>query len=215
MSRLRKASRVWHKPDALAAAARVLLAQDAPIFAVDPAAIFAPPAPLEIELGAGKGEFIIDYAADHPEHNFLAVELSGTVGQLLAVRCGRAELPNLRVAKMDARTLVNLMLPDGSVAVYHIYFPDPWPKERHFKHRLFTPFFVNSLARTLAPAGVVHVASDVSDWAGEIFAMLEAGGFSRIDVATPGARRTGFARKYIEAGKPVFAGSFEKVSPPA
>jgi tRNA (guanine-N7-)-methyltransferase len=214
MSRLRKASRVWRTPDALAAAARVLLTQDAPAFNVDPAAIFARPAPLEIELGAGKGEFIIEYAAAHPEHNFLAVELSGTVSQLLAVRCGRAELANLRVARMDARTLVNLMLPDRCVAAYHIYFPDPWPKERHLKHRLVNPFFVRNLARTLEPAGTVCVASDVSRWASEIFVMLEAGGFKRVGAETPGSSRTGFARRYQQEGKPVFSGTFVMVSPP-
>ncbi len=208
MSRLRKASRVWRNPEALAAARRVLIAQDAPLFAIDPGAIFPRRAPLEIELGAGKGEFIIEYAAAHRERNFLAVELSATVAQLLAVRCARAELPNLRVARMDARTLVNLMLADRSVAAFHVYFPDPWPKERHQKHRLITPLFVRSLARTLAPGGLVCAASDVEEWAREIFATLEAGGFERIGQEPPGANRTGFGRKYLAGGKKVFSAGF-------
>ncbi|HLX37210.1 MAG TPA: hypothetical protein VKR29_05390 [Candidatus Binataceae bacterium] len=210
MSRLRKASRMWRDDSARDAASRVMLSQEVPYFAVEPDAIFPRRAPLEIEIGAGKGEFIIEHAAAHPERNFLAIELSKVVGQLLAVRCGRAELPNVRVARIDARMLVNLMLPDASVAAFHIYYPDPWPKERHIKHRMVTPYFARSLARTLIPEGAVYSASDVKPWAEEIFAMLEGGGFRRIDLEPPGARRTGFARKYLAQGKPVYFASFAK-----
>jgi len=208
MSRLRKASRVWRNPEAMAAAQRVLISHEAPVFAIDLDTIFPRRAPVEIELGAGKGEFIIEYAANHRDRNFLAVELSGTVAQLLAVRCARAELPNLRVARMDARSLVNLMLTDRSAAAYHIYFPDPWPKERHLKHRLVTPLFVGNLVRTLAPRGLVCAASDVADWAHEIFATLEAGGFERIGQEAPGAYRTGFGLKYLAGGKKVYSATF-------
>jgi len=212
MSRLRKASRVWRDEGAIEAASRVMLSQDVPYFAIEPEAIFGRRAPLEIEIGAGKGDFIVEYASANPERDFLAIELSGTVGQLLAVRCGRAALPNLRVARMDARTLVNLMLPDASVAAFHIYYPDPWPKERHLKHRMVSPTFVHNLTRSLTDDGAVFAASDVRGWAEEIFAMLEAGGFRRIDREPPGARCTGFARKYLAQGKPVYFGSFEKAS---
>lgn len=96
MSRLRKASRVWRDEGAREAASRVMLSQEVDYFTIEPDAIFARRAPLEIEIGAGKGDFILEYASAYPEKNFLAIELSGTVGQLLAVRCGRAELPNVR-----------------------------------------------------------------------------------------------------------------------
>src|SRR5438309_959037 len=168
MARLRKASRLLRDPAKLKDAARVMIRDDGAVFTIDPRAIFGRDAPLEIELGAGKGEFIIDHARANPDRNFLAVELSTTVARLLAARCGRASLGNLRVARMDARPLVNLMLPDRSVAAYHIYFPDPWPKERHTKHRLFTPIFVHNLARTVSTRGIVHVATDVEDRSKEI-----------------------------------------------
>ncbi len=191
-----------------------MLSQNVDYFSIEPEAIFGRRAPLEIEIGAGKGDFILEYASANPETNFLAIELSGTVGQLLAVRCGRAELPNVRVAKMDARTLVNLMLPDVSVAAFHIYYPDPWPKERHLKHRMVTPIFVGNLARTLSENGAVYAASDVKEWAEEIFAMLEGGGFRRIEKEPPGAKRSAFGRKYMAQGKPVYFASFEKVAAP-
>jgi tRNA (guanine-N7-)-methyltransferase len=201
---------VWRDEGAREAASRVMLSQEVAYFTIEPNAIFARRAPLEIEIGAGKGEFILEYASSNPERNFLAIELSGTVGQLLAVRCGRAELPNVRVARMDARALVNLMLPDASVAAFHIYYPDPWPKERHIKHRMVSPYFVRNLARTLTPDGAIYAASDVKEWAEEIFAMLEAGGFRRIEKEPPGARRSGFGRKYMAQGKPVYFASFVK-----
>ncbi len=212
MARLRKAARLWQRPDSRSLAAAVLVPDDGPVFTIEPERLFARRAPLEVELGAGKGEFIIERAAGDPGRNFLAAELSAVIARMLAVRCGRARLPNLRVARMDARTLVNLMLRDSSVAAYHVYFPDPWPKERHAKHRLFTPYLVRHLARTLEPGGVVHVATDVAARAEEIFAMLEAAGFARAPSATAGARSTGFARKYLAAGRRVYAGAF--VRPP-
>ncbi len=187
-----------------------MLSQNVSYFSIEPEAIFGRRAPLEIEIGAGKGDFILEYAAANPEKNFLAIELSGTVGQLLATRCGRAELPNVRVARMDARTLVNLMLPEASVAAYHIYYPDPWPKERHLKHRMVTPILVDNLSRTLSENGAVYAASDVKEWAEDIFAMLDQGGFRRIDKEPPGAKRSAFGRKYMARGKPVYSASFAK-----
>ncbi len=178
------------------------------LFAIDPEVIFARAAPLEIELGAGRGDFIVARAAEFPERNFIAVELSGVVSRMLAVRCGAAGLANLRVARMDARPLVNLMLAPRSVSAYHIYFPDPWPKERHHKHRLFTPRMAAGLARTLAADGILYVATDVADYAAQIFPMLEAAGFARSETRAPGAQATAFARKFIAIGKPVFSATF-------
>ena len=153
MARLRKAARIWGNPKAREIGERVLFAPDDNLFAIDPPAMFGRRAPVEIEIGAGKGEFIIERAAEFPDRNFIAVELSATITRVLAVRCGRAGLDNLRVVRMDARTLVNLMLPDASVSAYHIYYPDPWPKERHVKHRLFTPTLAASLFRTRRAGG--------------------------------------------------------------
>jgi tRNA (guanine-N7-)-methyltransferase len=210
MARLRKAARIWGNPKAREIGERVLFTPDDHLFTIDPPAMFGRRAPIEVEIGAGKGEFIIERAAQFPERNFIAVELSSTITRVLAVRCGRAGLDNLRVVRMDARTLVNLMLGDASVSAYHIYYPDPWPKERHVKHRLFTPTLVASLFRTVEPGAITYVATDVRDYAAEIFPMMLAAGFIRAVEAAPGAERTGFARKYVAAGKPVFSASFRR-----
>jgi tRNA (guanine-N7-)-methyltransferase len=210
MARLRKGARIWGNPQARKIAERVLIKSDASFFTIDPPAMFGRIAPIEIEIGAGKGEFIIERAAEFPDRDFIAVELSGTIARVLAVRCGRAGIDNLRVARMDARTLVNLMLEPSSVSAFHIYFPDPWPKERQVKHRLFTPTLAANLYRTLEAGAIAYVATDVRDYAGEIFPMMEMAGFIRAAEAVPGAVRTGFARKYVAAGKPIFAAAFRK-----
>lgn len=208
MARLRKAGRIWRKPEARACAGRVLIEACDGVFSIDPSAIFERAAPLEIELGAGRGDFIVARAAEFPERNFIAVELSAVVSRMLAVRCGAAGLVNLRVVRMDARPLVGLMLAPRSVSAYHIYFPDPWPKERHHKHRLFTPRLAAGLARTIAMDGLLCVATDVGGYAAEIFPMLEAAGFMRVVESAPGAGATAFARKFMAIGKPVFAATF-------
>jgi tRNA (guanine-N7-)-methyltransferase len=208
VARLRKASRGWRDGDAREAAARVTVPCDGACFTIEPERLFWREAPLEIEVGAGRGDFIIERAAAAPECDFLAVELAGAVAQLMAVRAGRRGLDNLRVVRMDARPLVNLMLPERCVAAYHIYFPDPWPKERHLKHRLFTPYFAASLARTLADGAPLYVATDVAGYADAIFTMAEAAGLTRVDMPVPGASETGFARKFIAARLPVYAGAF-------
>ncbi len=210
MARLRKAAKIWQRPESRTAADSALIAGDDRVFTIDPKAIFGRTGSLEIEIGAGKGDFIISRATEYPDRNFLAVELSGIVSRMLAVRCGRAGLRNLRVVRMDARTLVNLMLEPESVSTFHIYFPDPWPKERHHKHRLFTPGFAANLKNTLATNGTLYVATDVAEYAHDIFALLDASGLQSSTETVPGCDRTGFGRKFVASGKPIYARTYRK-----
>lgn len=215
MARLRKAARMWRDPEKRALAARVMVAEegplyaDGPFYAIDPERLFGRRAPLEVELGAGRGDFIIEYAANRPERDFLAVELAASVARVLALRGARRGLDNLRVARMDARTLVNLMLPAQSLSACHVYFPDPWLTLSQHKHRMLSPGFARRLKRVLASEAMVHVATDVEPYAGEMFAMLEGAGFRRVVAAAPGARASGFGRKYLAQGKMVFSASFK------
>ena len=208
MARLRNVQRWWSKPEAQALVERVAVGHGDVAMSVEPLALFGRTAPLEVELGSGKGEFLIEQALATPHRDFLGVELDAAVARLFALRAARAGCVNLRVLRADGRTVVNLLLPDRSVTVYHVYFPDPWPKLRHLKHRLFSSQFSSGLMRTLAPGGTVCVATDVGGYAGEMFAQLNAAGLRRIDDCTPGGRSTGFARKYLGAGKPVFEACF-------
>ena len=211
MARLRKAAKIWRQPQSRTAAGCAEVAAVDGLFAVNPRAIFGSAGPpLEIELGAGTGDFIIARAGEFPDRNFLAIESSGVVSRVLAVRCGCAALRNLRVVRMDGRTLVNLMIGPESVSAYHVYFPDPWPKERHHKRRLFTPYLVANLERTLAPGGALYVATDVGDYAGEIFAMLDATALVRSGEEVPGCVKTAFGRKFAAGGKAIHARAYRK-----
>ena len=210
MARLRKAAKIWRRPEARTAAVSVLVAESADFFTVNPEAIFNSSAPLEVELGAGKGDFIVARAVENPDRNFLAIELSGLVSRMLAVRCGRAGLSNLRVIRMDARSLVNLMLESESVSTYHIYFPDPWPKERHHKHRLFTPHFVAGLYRTMAVGGTLQVATDVPDYARQIFQLLDESDLVLHSAEVPAPSQTAFGKRFIATGKPIYARTYRK-----
>ena len=199
---------MWRDPEKRALATSVLVAEDGPLYAIDPERLFGRRAPLEVELGAGRGDFIIEYAAQRPERDFLAVELAASVARVLALRVARRGLGNVRVARMDARTLVNLMLPDASLSALHVYFPDPWLTLSQQKHRMFSTGFAERLKRVLAPEAIVHVATDVEPYAMDMFEMLTGAGFCQVEVAAPGARASGFALKYLAQGKAVFSASF-------
>jgi tRNA (guanine-N7-)-methyltransferase len=213
MARLRKQSRIWRLADG--GAGGHLMTGGPDYFTIEPDSQFGRSAPLEIEIGAGRGDFIMCRAASMPERNFLAVELSAPLVQFLAARAARQGLRNLRIARIDARPLVNLFLPRGSVSAYHVYFPDPWPKARHAKHRLFTPWFVANLARTMTAGGILYVATDVADYADFIFSMACTHSLHPSTEPVPGAATTGFARKFIAEGRAVYGQAFTKPAPVA
>lgn len=160
-------------------------------------------------MGSGKGDFILERARQFPQHNFLAVELAGSVFQWLAIRVARSGLGNLRAIRADARPVVNLMLPAAGVRAFHVYFPDPWPKSRHSKHRLLSPSLIGGLARCLEPAGRIYLATDV-DWYFEHAASLFAQhGFRVTGENAFGARTTNFGRRFASAGKTIHGACFE------
>jgi len=208
MGRLRKTGRVRRTAETDGGACVMVACTD--YFTIEPLSLFRRVAPLEIEIGAGRGDFIIGRAAAHPERNFLAVEVSAPLAQFLAARAARAALQNLRIARTDARPLVNLFLPGGCVSAYHVYFPDPWPKARHAKHRLFTPWFVANLRRTMAAGASLYIATDVLDYAESIFSMVDEQGLQPAGEPVAEVAKTGFARKFIAEGRTVYAQAFVK-----
>ena len=135
---------------------------------LSPQEVFGRKAPLVLEIGSGMGETTAAIAAEHPEADFLAVEVHGPgVGSLLN-RIAAAGLANVRVIRHDAVEVLERMVPDGALAALHIYFPDPWPKKRHHKRRLVEPSFVSLAGKKLAPGAIVHVATDWPDYAEQI-----------------------------------------------
>lgn len=128
-------------------------------------AVFGRSAPRVLDIGFGDGEALLTTAAQHPDIDFLGVEIHEPgVGHLL-ILLERARLENVRVIVRDVVDVIDCMLPDASFDAVNIFFPDPWPKKRHHKRRLVQPDFLDRCARILKPGGLVHVATDWSDYA--------------------------------------------------
>lgn len=136
--------------------------------------VFGRNAPRILEIGFGMGETTAAIAQAHPEQDFLGIEVHGPgVGALLQ-RIEQAGLANVRVIRHDAVAVIETMIPEGSLAGIHVFFPDPWPKKRHHKRRLLSASFVHALACRLVANGYLHVATDWEDYAQEILATLAA-----------------------------------------
>ncbi len=131
---------------------------------IDPAAIFPKGQPLEVELGCGDASFLLNYAAARPERNFIGVErLAGRIRKL--DRKGRrAGLTNLRGFRIESSYFLEYLLPPRSAIALHIYFPDPWPKRKHWKYRFINERFPEIAARVLAPGGVVYLRTDHEEY---------------------------------------------------
>jgi len=141
---------------------------------LDLEAVFGRKAPKILEIGFGMGETTARIASEHPENDYLGVEVhTPGVGALLK-RVDELALTNVRVIQHDAVEVVRDMVPPGSLAGVHVFFPDPWPKKRHHKRRLLQLPFAELLASRLAPGGYFHVATDWQEYAEHILATLGA-----------------------------------------
>jgi tRNA (guanine-N7-)-methyltransferase len=183
--------------------------------------IFGNSNPVEIEIGPGKGGFLLALARNTPEHNFFGVEISKRRALRLASLIERDGPANAVAIHADVTCLLPLMIWPESVMTYHLYFPDPWWKRRHHSRRLFRDDFVTAVVRTLAPGGEILLASDVDQYFAEIVRRLstvpELRQFSwERDQATRRGKLilTDFERKYRHEGRPVFYAGFRKDLPP-
>jgi len=166
------------------------------------AEMFPAARPLEVELGAGDGSFLAQWAAVHPERNFVGIER--LLGRLRKIeRKGRrGGLANLRLIRLEAAYTLEYLLPDAAISALHIYFPDPWPKKKHRRHRLINAGFPDIAARKLAPGGVVYLRTDDADY----FAQMQEVFAGRADfkaVETPpglSAVVTDFEREFNAQG---------------
>jgi tRNA (guanine-N7-)-methyltransferase len=126
--------------------------------------LFQKPQPLEVELGCGDASFLVEYARRNPERNFIGVErLLGRVKKL--DRKGRrAGLVNLRGVRIESSYFLQFLLPPHSAVALHIYFPDPWPKKKHRKHRLIGGNFPALVRAALVPGGRIYLRTDDADY---------------------------------------------------
>jgi tRNA (guanine-N7-)-methyltransferase len=141
---------------------------------IDFKAAFGRDAPVVLEIGFGMGEATANIAALMPEKNFLCCEVHEPgVGALLK-RVGEQGLTNIRIVQHDAVEVIDRMLPEGSLAGVHVFFPDPWHKLRHHKRRLLQPALVTRLAARLRSGGYIHCATDWQPYAQQMLEVLSA-----------------------------------------
>ena len=129
---------------------------------------------LEVELGSGDGSFLAEYASRHPNTNFIGVErLLGRMRKL-EKKGRRLGLVNLRGIRIESSYLVEYLLPKNSVQAFHIYFPDPWPKRKHRRHRLINERFPEVTRQTLRPGGRVYLRTDDRDYFEQMVSVFAA-----------------------------------------
>jgi len=152
-----------------------------PLFGIDYAcapfdfdAAFGRSAPRFLEIGFGMGETTAQIAAEHPQNDYVGIEVhTPGIGGLLRL-IEAQQLTNIRIVRHDAVEVVTHMIPATSLSGIHVFFPDPWPKKRHHKRRLLQPAFVHLLASRLQPGGYLHVATDWEEYASQILEVLSS-----------------------------------------
>jgi tRNA (guanine-N7-)-methyltransferase len=131
---------------------------------VDPMDWYESSGPFELEIGCGKGGFLLGRARAQPHLRLLGIEWANKYFHFAADRMARWQLTNVRVMRADARFFVMHHLPPACVTVLHLYHPDPWPKKRHHKRRLIQPDFVEAAIRALAPGARWLIQSDHDEY---------------------------------------------------
>jgi tRNA (guanine-N7-)-methyltransferase len=169
---------------------------------IDYTRLFPRSQPVEVELGSGDGSFLVDYAAAHPDRNFIGIER--LLGRLRKVgrKARRRLLQNLRAIRIESVYFTRYLLPGRSVQALHIYFPDPWPKRRHRQNRLINESFPKIAREVLADDGAVYLRTDDQDYFEQIRAVFDLSPLFQ-EVETPAellAFKTDFERDFNARG---------------
>lgn len=194
---------------------------------IDPRAWFPEPSrPFEIEIGSGKGTFLVQQAAGDPETNYLGIEWAREFYAYAADRVRRHGLQNVKLLHADATEFLHWRAPTGIARVIHLYFSDPWPKSRHHKRRVLQDRFLADALRILNPGGELRIVTDHAEywtWMEQHFerwcSPAPEAPFERLAFASPGSAKEGevvgtnFERKYAREGRPFHAAVLRKISP--
>ena len=172
--------------------------------------------PVELDVGCGRGMFLFNASTTRSETNFLGSEVDLHEARRGAKRLLKRVQPNARVIGGDANYLLDKLLRPASLAAVHVYFPDPWWKQKHRRRRLFTDLFADRVARVLQPGGFLHMWTDVADYF-EIVSALMTHHPLFTPLPTPEERpaahdldyTTGFERSRRLAGLPIHRGHWQ------
>ena len=160
----------------------------------------------EVEIGFGKGRYLLRRAAEEPDRRFLGIEVAGAYYRLARDRAHRRELRNLVLIRGEAIYLLSAILPVAFAGAVHIYFPDPWPKARHQRRRLFAPESVDLVLGLLAPGGTLSFATDFTEYGELVSELLEEHpclAVRRFEEPWPEGPRTNYEAKYVVEGRPI------------
>jgi tRNA (guanine-N7-)-methyltransferase len=179
---------------------------------VDWAAFFGRVAPVEIEIGSGRGRFLADEAAARLGTSFLGAEIEVEYARIAQARADRMGLANVRFARLDGKAFVLARVAPGSLAGLHVFFPDPWPKKRHARRRLFSPDFVRAAALALVPGGLFRVATDNLPYFDAIRDVLDREELlGKVEGSEAGwSAGTDYERKYEKEGRPMARGIWRR-----
>jgi tRNA (guanine-N7-)-methyltransferase len=188
---------------------------------LDFAGVFGNAHPVELEIGSGKGTFLLAIGEAKPEHNFIGIEYAKAYADYAADRLRRHNLTNTRMVNAEASWWIRCHIPDNALAAVHVYFPDPWPKTRHHKRRLVQPGFLQEVHRMLVPGGLLRLVTDHADYFAHMQEVL--GGQTALQIVpftSPVALKadapegsivgTNFERKYIAEGRTFNAAAAQK-----
>jgi tRNA (guanine-N7-)-methyltransferase len=185
--------------------ATLLPARSLPDGPLDFAAAFGRVGPVVVEIGSGHGAAAIAYCAAHPEADLVAIEVHVPgVARMLAA-ADEAGVANLWVHPGDALPFLTDRVPERSLAGVHLFFPDPWPKNKHAKRRFVQQHTLDLLASRLVPGGVLRIATDITAYAGHARAQLaHHGRWDVVEGERPSWRPDdGFEAKGVRAGRVV------------
>lgn len=183
----------------------------------NPCRLFGRNAPLEIEVGSGKGLFLQNAARCCPERDFLGIEVAGKYARFTAARLAKRGICNARIVHGDGVRLFRERISDNVLAAVHVYFPDPWWKKRHHKRRLLTATFLGDVCRTLQPDGMFHFWTDVQEYFDATLELIAAETKLHGPLPVPEHApeheldfRTHFERRTRLHGEPVYRAEFVK-----
>lgn len=162
--------------------------------------------PWEVEIGSGKGRYLLRRAAAEPDVRFLGIEVAEKYFRLLVGRARRRSLTNLLAVRGEAQTVLSALLPSGFARAVHVYFPDPWPKARHERRRLFDAESVDLVLSLLAPGGTLCFATDFLAYGETVASLLEAhprASVRRLPAGWVDGPRTNYEAKYLAEGRPI------------
>ncbi len=182
--------------------------------------LFGNDRPVEVEIGIGKGGFLLARARQHPDRNFFGIEWANKYYRYAVDRMSRWGVTNVRIVRTDATHFFLVLCPPESVSVLHVYHPDPWPKKRHHKRRLFQPRFVEAAVRALVPGGVIRVQTDHAEYFDVIRGLLTSHPHlrqvpfndARFGIREDGAVETNFEIKYRREGRDIYRLAVQKTA---